>query len=99
MLKTRKDFELVQAYLATAIKIHRCVNKIEAGSPKGLIDVLNIPYRLALWQSDSENPSQVDELTTVLEELSLEEERVWSDYDQVMVQNAAVAQWVKNALL
>lgn len=77
MLKTRKDFELVQAYLATAIKIHR----------------------LALWQSDSENPSQVDELTTVLEELSLEEERVWSDYDQVMVQNAAVAQWVKNALL
>nr|CDJ82244.1 WD40 repeat and Small-subunit processome domain containing protein [Haemonchus contortus] len=75
-LKTRKDFELVQAYLATAMKIHRS----------------------SLWKNENQTEG-VDELAEVLEELSIEEERVWSDYDQVMVQNAAVAQWVKNALL
>ncbi|XGW26627.1 hypothetical protein V3C99_007325 [Haemonchus contortus] len=75
-LKTRKDFELVQAYLATTMKIHRS----------------------SLWKNEDQNEG-VDELAQVLEELSIEEERVWSDYDQVMVQNAAVAQWVKNALL
>nr|CDJ91112.1 WD40 repeat and Small-subunit processome domain containing protein [Haemonchus contortus]CDJ91115.1 WD40 repeat and Small-subunit processome domain containing protein [Haemonchus contortus] len=75
-LKTRKDFELVQAYLATAMKIHRS----------------------SLWKNEDQTEG-VDELAEVLEELSIEEERVWSDYDQVIVQNAAVAQWVKNALL
>ncbi|KAK6058987.1 Utp21 specific WD40 associated domain protein [Cooperia oncophora] len=76
VLKTRKDFELVQAYMATAIKIHRS----------------------SLWKKEDQSEG-VDELVKVLEELSIEEERVWSDYDQTMVQNAAVAQWVKNALL
>ncbi|KAK6032670.1 WD domain, G-beta repeat protein [Ostertagia ostertagi] len=76
VLKTRKDFELVQAYMATAIKIHRS----------------------SLWKNEGQS-KETDELLKVLEELSVEEEHVWSDYDQVMVQNAAVAQWVKNALL
>ncbi|KAK5965407.1 WD repeat-containing protein 36 [Trichostrongylus colubriformis] len=76
VLRTRKDFELVQAYMATAIKIHRS----------------------SLWKKDDQSEG-VDELMKALEELSVEEEHVWLDYDQVMVQNAAVAQWVKNALL
>ncbi|VDL79731.1 unnamed protein product [Nippostrongylus brasiliensis] len=76
VLKTRQNFELVQAYMATAMKIHRC----------------------ALWRRES-GDEKVDELTAVLEELSIEEDRIWSDYDEVMVQNTAVAQWVKNALL
>ncbi|EPB75588.1 hypothetical protein ANCCEY_05322 [Ancylostoma ceylanicum] len=76
VLKTRKDFDLVQAYLATAMKIHRST----------------------LWRKEGDEKG-ADELTSVLEELSLEEERIWSQYDQVIVENAAVTQWVKNALI
>ncbi|KIH61397.1 hypothetical protein ANCDUO_08334 [Ancylostoma duodenale] len=76
VLKTRKDFDLVQAYLATAMKIHRST----------------------LWRKEGDE-KEADELTNVLEELSLQEERIWSEYDQVIVENAAVTQWVKNALI
>ncbi|RCN48975.1 Utp21 specific WD40 associated domain protein [Ancylostoma caninum] len=76
VLKTRKDFDLVQAYLATAMKIHRST----------------------LWRKEGDK-KEADELTNVLEELSLEEERIWSEYDQVIVENAAVTHWVKNALI
>uniref|UniRef100_A0A0K0DP03 Utp21 domain-containing protein n=1 Tax=Angiostrongylus cantonensis TaxID=6313 RepID=A0A0K0DP03_ANGCA len=76
VLKTRRDFDLVQAYLAASIKIHRS----------------------SLWRSD-EGDKEVDELLKTLEDLSLEEEFGWSNYDQIMVENAAVAQWIKNALI
>ncbi|VDM58338.1 unnamed protein product [Angiostrongylus costaricensis] len=76
VLKTRRDFDLVQAYLAASIKIHRS----------------------SLWRSD-EGDKEVDELLKILEDLSLEEEFGWSNYDQIMVENAAVAQWIKNALV
>ncbi|VDM72405.1 unnamed protein product [Strongylus vulgaris] len=74
VLKTKKNFDLVQAYLAAAIKIHRAT----------------------LWLGEENGE---DELAKVLEELSTEEECIWSDYDQVMVENASVTLWVKNALL
>ncbi|ETN70288.1 Utp21 specific WD40 associated domain protein [Necator americanus] len=76
ILKTRRDFDLVQAYLATALKIHRS----------------------ALWQEE-DDAREAEQLTNALEELSLEQERIWSEYDKVMVENAAVTQWVKNALI
>uniref|UniRef100_A0A1I7XV80 Utp21 domain-containing protein n=1 Tax=Heterorhabditis bacteriophora TaxID=37862 RepID=A0A1I7XV80_HETBA len=69
----RSDFELVQSYLATAIKIHRS----------------------QLWIGNSNNDSLLD----ILEELLSVEDEIWSNYDQVIVENSAVVQWIKNALL
>ncbi|KAJ1374073.1 hypothetical protein KIN20_036666 [Parelaphostrongylus tenuis] len=76
VLRNRRDFDLVQAYLATSIRIHRST----------------------LWRSDK-GDKEVDELLKTIEDLSLEEESVWSGYDQIMLENAAVAQWIKNALV
>ncbi|CAJ0595033.1 unnamed protein product [Cylicocyclus nassatus] len=68
VLKTRKDFDLVQAYLATFLKIHRST----------------------LWRKEDDDRGE--DLSEVLEELSALEECVWADYEQVLVENAAVVQ-------
>ncbi|CAJ0952393.1 unnamed protein product, partial [Mesorhabditis belari] len=73
VLKTRKNFDLVQAYLASAMKIHRSV----------------------FWKKDDESP----EMTEILEELSRTQDEAWAELDQLMVKNASVIQWAKNALL
>lgn len=71
-MKTRKEYDLVQAYLASAIKIHRAT----------------------LWSSDT--PVTLD---SVIEELSQELEKSWTPFEEAMTENAAIIQWVKNALL
>lgn len=50
-------------------------------------------HRSVLWNSED------DELSSVLEKLSLEVDEAWSPLDDLLNDNAAVVQWVKNALL
>ncbi|KJH51737.1 Utp21 specific WD40 associated domain protein [Dictyocaulus viviparus] len=77
VLKGRRDFELVQAYLATSIRIHRS----------------------SLWYGHEDKTENGDELSNVLQDLYMEITHAWSNYDEIMVENAAVAQWIKNALI
>ncbi|CAB3409631.1 unnamed protein product [Caenorhabditis bovis] len=73
VLKTRRDFELVQSYMATAIKIHRT----------------------KLWSNEDGN----DELQEVLGELMRLQLNAWGEYEDLLMEDTAVVQWIKNALL
>ncbi|CAI4229608.1 unnamed protein product [Auanema sp. JU1783] len=50
-------------------------------------------HRNSLWSAGDES------LTKVLEELSLEQEKEWTPYEEILTNNASVVQWVKNALI
>lgn len=76
VLKTKTNFELVQAYAATATKIHRTI----------------------MWNA-SEGASEHEELTEVLEEMAQVQMESWNEMENLFVENMAVVQWIKNALL
>ncbi|CAI5447747.1 unnamed protein product [Caenorhabditis angaria] len=75
VLKTKRDFELAQAYLTTAIKIHRT----------------------EIWKKSDETND--DELDEVLQLLSEAQNQSWNQYEELMIEDMAVVQWIKNALL
>ncbi|PAV89950.1 hypothetical protein WR25_10534 [Diploscapter pachys] len=75
MLKERRDFDIVQSLMASAVKIHRS----------------------ELWEEQDDEDSKA--LTRILEEIEIEQEKVWSPFENLLGQNATLIQWVKNALL
>ncbi|EFO97947.1 hypothetical protein CRE_15003 [Caenorhabditis remanei] len=75
VLKTKNNFELVQAYAATALKTHRSI----------------------VWNATDEPEHQ--ELSEVLEEMAKYQRDSWNEMENLFVENMAVVQWIKNALL
>ena len=75
VLKTKNNFELVQAYAATALKTHRSI----------------------VWNATDETEHQ--ELSEVLEEMVKYQRDSWNEMENLFVENMAVVQWIKNALL
>ncbi|PIC32318.1 hypothetical protein B9Z55_012692 [Caenorhabditis nigoni] len=80
VLKTKKNFELVQSYAVTALKTHRSI----VWSTKNGDDVAS---------------PEDEELTEVLEEFYKYEKENWNELEDLFVENMAVVQWIKNALL
>lgn len=52
-------------------------------------------HRAELWGSEIEDKN----LPLLIDELSLECDRAWQPLDDVLIDNAAVIQWIKNALI
>ncbi len=53
--------------------------------------------RSELWEEQDDEDSKA--LTRILEEIEIEQEKVWSPFENLLGQNATLIQWVKNALL
>ncbi|EGT53710.1 hypothetical protein CAEBREN_23389 [Caenorhabditis brenneri] len=75
VLKTKRNFDLVEAYTTTAIKTHRTL----------------------LWKATDE--PEHEELTEVLEEMNKIHTETWNEMEGLFVENMAVVQWIKNALI
>ena len=62
VLKSRRDFDLAQAYLASAINIHRLVSRYQIHSKL-------VSCRALLWRNESEDEGK-DEILEAMEEIS-----------------------------